>query len=54
MLDLLMSVLARVLVPMFILGMAGSALVVVVTLANDFSDFLSDSGNETAPHDSLS
>ena len=53
MLDFILPVLARVLVPMFILGMAGSALVVIITLAEDFSDFLSDSGNEAASHDGL-
>lgn len=42
----LVHALAHVLVPMFAIGMAGSAVVVVITLLDDFTDFLSDSGNE--------
>lgn len=54
MLDLIMRALSHLLVPLFLLGMAGSAIVVLITLATDFTDFLSDGGNEESPHDSLS
>lgn len=53
MLDPVMRVLTHLLVPMFIVGMGGSAVIVVITLASDFTDFLSDSGNEEATHEGL-
>lgn len=53
-LDLVIRGLSHILIPLFVVGMAGSAIIVVITLADDVTDFLSDSGNETGPHDSLS
>jgi hypothetical protein len=53
MLDPLMRALAHVLVPMFLVGMAGSALVVAITLVHDIHDFFSDNGNEAASTDGL-
>jgi hypothetical protein len=37
--DILIRVLARVLVPLFFIGMAGSALVIVVSLCKDIIEF---------------
>jgi hypothetical protein len=37
--DILIRVLARVLVPLFFIGMAGSALVIVVSLCQDIIEF---------------
>ena len=53
-LDLLIRALSYVLVPMFLVGMAGSAVVVAITLAKDLHDFLSDDGSETSTPESLS
>ncbi|MGI4852631.1 MAG: hypothetical protein ACRYF4_01135 [Janthinobacterium lividum] len=52
-LDLVIRGLSHILIPLFLVGMAGSAVIVVITLADDVTDFLSDSGNESAPHDGL-
>lgn len=54
MLDLIVRALSHLLVPMFLIGMAGSAVVVVITLTKDLTDFLSDGGNESSTPDSLS
>ena len=53
-LDLLIRALSHLLVPMFLIGMAGSAVVVAITLAKDLHDFLSDDGSESSTPDSLS
>ncbi|MGI4755454.1 MAG: hypothetical protein ACRYGF_01240 [Janthinobacterium lividum] len=53
MLDLVIRSLSHLLIPMFLLGMAGSSIVVVITLASDITDFLSDSGNESSTHEGL-
>jgi len=37
--DMLIRVLARILVPLFFIGMAGSALVIVVSLTKDIIEF---------------
>jgi hypothetical protein len=37
--DTLMHILARILVPLFFVGMAGSALVIVVSLFKDIVEF---------------
>ncbi len=37
--DILLRVLARILVPLFFIGMAGSALVIVVSLFQDILEF---------------
>ncbi len=49
-----MRVLSHLLVPLFLLGMAGSAMLVAITLTHDLADFLSDSGTEEASTDGLS
>lgn len=54
MLDVGIRLLAKIMVPMFILGMAGSAIVVAITLTRDLTDFLLDSGNEDRSGESLS
>jgi hypothetical protein len=54
MLNLIVRGLSHVLVPMFLIGMAGSAVVVAITLFKDLHDFLADSGNESSSPDSLS
>ena len=48
-----LQLLAHVLVPMFLVGMAGSAVIVVVTLTSDLAHFLSDAGNEESTHETL-
>lgn len=53
MLDLVIRALSHVLIPMFLIGMAGSAVVVVITLVHDLHDFLSDSGSESSTPESL-
>ena len=53
MLDLLIRALSHVLVPMFLVGMVGSAVVVSITLVHDIADFLSDGGNENSSPDGL-
>lgn len=54
MLDLLVRAFSLVLVPMFLIGMAGSAIVVAITLVKDLHDFLADSGSEASTPESLS
>lgn len=54
MLDLVVRALSHLLIPMFLFGMAGSAVVVAITLVNDLHDFLSDSGSENSTPESLS
>lgn len=53
MLDLVIRALAHLLVPMFIVGMGGASIVVIITLVTDFTDFLSDSGSEDKAHEGL-
>jgi hypothetical protein len=53
MLDLLIRGLSHVLIPMFLVGMVGSAVVVIITLVHDLHDFLSDGGSETSTPESL-
>jgi hypothetical protein len=45
-LDLLMPLIAHILVPMFLVGMAGSAIVCVVTTVLDIQQFTSDDAPE--------
>ena len=54
MFDLFLRALSHILVPMFLIGMAGSAIVVVITLAHDIHEFFLDDGNDSAPQDTLS
>ena len=54
MVDIVIRGLSHVLIPMFLVGMAGSAVVVLITVVHDLNDFFSDSGDETASHDGLS
>ena len=49
MLDLLMPLLARVLTPLFAIGMIGAFLVVVITLQHDVVDFFSEDEPESTP-----
>ncbi len=53
MISLVIGGLSYLLVPLFLMGMTGSAVVVAVTLARDLTDFLSDSGSETSTPDGL-
>lgn len=53
MLDLLIRALSHVLVPMFLIGLAGSAIVVIITLVNDVHEFFTDSGDTGTHTDSL-
>jgi hypothetical protein len=53
-LDLLIRGLSHVLVPMFLVGMGGSAVVVAITLVKDIHDFFSDNGDEASTADPLS
>ena len=54
MIDVVIRGLSHILVPMFLVGMAGSAIVVLITVVHDLNDFFSDSGDESATHDVLS
>jgi hypothetical protein len=40
--DLVMHVVAKIVVPLFFLGMAGSAIVIVVSFAEDLKELLGD------------
>jgi hypothetical protein len=53
MLDLFMHGLSHLLVPMFLTGMIGSLVVVVITLVHDINDFFSDNGDGTNQADGL-
>ncbi|MEZ2346277.1 hypothetical protein [Terriglobus sp. RCC_193] len=53
MLDLIIRGLAHVLIPMFLIGMGGSAIVVAITLVKDMHDFFSDNGEESSAADNL-
>jgi hypothetical protein len=53
MLGSLVHALSRILVPMFLLGMAGSAVVVAITLVKDLNDFFVDNGDEGRSPDAL-
>ena len=53
MVDVFMRGLAHLLVPMFLVGMAGAAIVVIITVVLDLNDFFSDSGDEASTHDGL-
>ena len=54
MVDVLIRALSHVLVPMFLVGMTGSAIVVIITVISDLNYFFSDSGDQMDPHDGLS
>ncbi len=47
--DGVVRALSHLLVPMFLVGMAGSALVVVITIGHDLVDFFSDEGENDIP-----
>lgn len=47
--DVVVRTLSHVLVPMFTMGMAGSGLVVIITVVHDLVDFLSDEGDNAMP-----
>ena len=47
--NLLVRGLSHLLVPMFLVGMAGSSLVVVITVMHDMVDFFSDEGDNDMP-----
>ncbi len=47
--DVVIRALSHILVPMFAVGMAGSALVVVITFGHDLLDFFSDEGENDMP-----
>lgn len=51
--DVIIHGLSYVLVPMFMVGMCGAAVVVIITVVHDLHDFFSDSGDEMASHDGL-
>ncbi len=53
MLDAIIRGFSHLLIPMFLVGMAGSALVVGITLTHDIRDFLADDGSGSGPGDSL-
>lgn len=48
-LDTAIRGLSHVLVPLFLVGMAGSSLVVVITVGHDMVDFFSDEGENDLP-----
>ncbi|WP_170835082.1 hypothetical protein [Terriglobus roseus] len=54
MLDLIVRAISHVLVPMFLIGMGGSAIVVAITVVHDIHDFFSDNGEEATSPDGLS
>ncbi len=54
MIDLIVRGLSYLLVPMFMVGMLGSAVVVIITVVHDLNDFFADSGDGAASHDGLS
>lgn len=54
MLDLFVHALSRLLVPMFLVGMGGSAIVVAVTVVHDVHDFFNDDGDDTTAVENLS
>ncbi len=47
--DLVIRGLSHILVPMFLVGMAGSSLVVAITVVHDLIDFFSDEGENDMP-----
>lgn len=53
MLDVLVRALSHVLVPMFLIGLAGSAVVVAITLVHDVHEFFTDNGDTSPRTDSL-
>ena len=53
MLDVLIRGLSHVLVPMFLVGMVGSAVVVAITVVHDVNDFFADSGDDKTSADGL-
>ncbi|MEG9432181.1 hypothetical protein [Terriglobus sp. ADX1] len=53
MLDLIIRGLSHVLIPMFLIGMGGSAIVVAITLVKDMHDFFADNGEQTSASDNL-
>ena len=53
MLDLFIRGLSHVLIPMFLIGLGGSAIVVAITLVKDMHDFFADSGEHSHTTDNL-
>lgn len=53
MLDLVIRGLSHVLIPMFLVGLGGSAIVVAITLVKDLHDFFSDGGEQSPASDNL-
>ena len=53
MLDLFIRGLSHILIPMFLIGLGGSAIVVAITLVKDMHDFFSDNGEQTPAPDNL-
>jgi hypothetical protein len=47
--NIVVRALSHVLIPMFVLGMAGSTIVVVITFGHDLVDFFSDEGENDMP-----
>ncbi len=47
--DLVIRGLSHILFPMFLVGMAGSSLVVAITVVHDLIDFFSDEGENDMP-----
>ncbi|AFL87914.1 hypothetical protein Terro_1608 [Terriglobus roseus DSM 18391] len=54
MLEIFVRAISHVLVPMFLIGMAGSAVVVAITVVHDIHDFFADNGEESKSPDGLS
>jgi hypothetical protein len=53
MLDLVIRGLSHILIPMFLIGMGGSAIVVAITLVKDMHDFFADGGEQGQAADNL-
>lgn len=53
MLDLVIRGLSHILIPMFLIGMGGSAIVVTITLVKDMHDFFADGGEQSQAADNL-
>ncbi|MEK6398643.1 MAG: hypothetical protein V4734_11205 [Terriglobus sp.] len=53
MLDLVIRGLSHLLIPMFLIGLGGSALVVAITMVRDVHDFFADGGEQSPTADSL-
>ncbi len=53
MLDLVIRGLSHVLIPMFLIGLGGSAIVVAITLVKDMHDFFADNGEQSPAPENL-